>query len=52
MSPAPAIRTRATTAPASATPDPASDPGCDPEHAEPRERFWDGTGRTEAVRGA
>ncbi|HZJ63345.1 MAG TPA: hypothetical protein VFD36_07445 [Kofleriaceae bacterium] len=57
MSPAPAIRTRATTAApaapaAPAAHDPSFDPGCDPEHAEPHEQFWDGTGRTEAVRGA
>src|SRR5262245_2688988 len=39
-------------APASAAQDSATEPTCDPEHAEPREQFWDGTGRTEAVRGA
>lgn len=54
MGPAPATTPRATTAapaPASAQ-DPSSDPSCDCEHSEPHEQFWDGTGRTEAVRGA
>lgn len=56
MGPAPALKpaaTRVAPARAAAAHDPSSDPGCgDPGHAEQHEQFWDGTGRTEAVRGA
>jgi hypothetical protein len=58
MSPAPALRPAAgrvapaQVAPASAVHDAAPEPSCDPERAEPHEQYWDGTGRTEAVRGA
>jgi hypothetical protein len=60
LGPAPAIKpasgrlTPAQVAPAraSAVPDAASDPGCDdPGPSEEHQQLWDGTGRTEAVRG-
>ena len=55
LGPAPTLKpaaTRVAPARASAAHDPSSDAGCDdPGHTEQHEQFWDGTGRTEAVRG-